>query len=152
MSKFVQNEENANRLLEWLDHGAPHTAFALQVTVGSYEESYHEVATEDEPDDDRNCGAVACMAGAASLMHDGTFGLPNASMDSTWEPIQTKAIAFLGIDVDELPEQIEHNMLDVFSPRAAEQFGNIDHATAYQSAQALRNFIEFGDPRWEEIH
>jgi hypothetical protein len=157
MSKFIKNTENLNRLLDWLDNGAPHTYFDLSHTVINLndEESYDGVSDDlIQAAVENGCGTVACIAGAASLMHVGLFGqvVDWELKEFGWTITQNRAVEFLGIpeSVRRDADGCKYYMLPVFDPILAEvKLGR--EATAADAAAALRSFARCGDPCWEDL-
>lgn len=153
MSIYLKNEANAARLLEWLDNGAPHTYFDIDTGVGSADDYQYGAKVDRCYDKSRaegmpaTCGTVCCIAGAADLMAAGIFGEPRApAWPRSWHGVEARAMRWLGIDMDALPEQVDNVYLDLFNPSLAPT-----GATGQQAAQALRNFIAYGEPRWETV-
>lgn len=157
---YIKNREALAKLLAWLEADAPTVDFDMDVGILRYGNEKSE----------GQCGTACCIAGAAVQMkldifgkplkvsdlkdipklHDSVHGLFNdIEQMELWGNIPETAVEYLGIDMNTLPEQacdLGH-VLDLFSN--SEDFG--DGCTAKQAAQALRNFDETGDPRWEEV-
>lgn len=157
----ITNLTNAARLLDWLDKGAPHTAFSLDWAVATPDEVLGEGATvgDDErkgdPEeqhvsvgvDNPACGTVACIAGAAYLMEKGLFGTNDAT-PVAWAAVKRVALEFLGVPENDAAWL--QTMPRVFDPDAARDAMERS-ANAADAAQALRNTIKYGEPRWEDI-
>jgi hypothetical protein len=122
------NLKNCQRLLNWLDAGAPHALFDMSLgfcTVEDYdlEDVHNQIETKGLGE----CGTVCCIAGmAAAMANDGIN--PSSQM---WETIQHEAQMFL-----DLPSPT------LFNHRLAPK-----NCTAQQAAQALRNVMK-GETPW----
>ena len=91
MADYIEglNVENCNKLLEWLDAGAPHAVF--DITVGNM----RVIERKDDNGEIRNswvaeqvktkgvgdCGTVCCIAGAAAALKEGDISTPIPSVD-----------------------------------------------------------------------
>jgi len=150
MSEFVKNEENAALLLEWLDNGAPHTILAME-TWGSdiytaIEDEYESVvaAYYDDVSIPETCGTAACIAGAACMMAQGTWGDAEAAIETDLTTPESDALRWLGITKDANALDAYHPL---FCPEAARD-GCGGLPTSQDAANALRNTIQSGDPKW----
>ncbi len=151
MAKYIEglNVENCNKLLEWLDAGAPHAVF--DITVGSacvieYKDDdghfmdpfvEHQVKTKGIGD----CGTVCCIAGAAAALKLGDISTPVQGIEFTG--IANLALDFLGLE----KQSGCHDpwlLHDLFDPDLAPS-----DCTPQQAAAALRR-VMVGEEPWEE--
>lgn len=151
MAKYIEglNIENCNKLLEWLDAGAPHAVFDISVgnmrvferkdDAGEIRNSW--VAEQVEAKGVGDCGTVCCIAGAAAALSEGDISTPIQSDD--FEVIATSALNFLGIEEQEDPAD-RYMLHDLFDPDLAPY-----NCTPQQAATALRR-VMVGEEPWEE--
>lgn len=157
-TRFTENFENVNRVLEWLYNGAPHTVFSIEVgSVGVDDyNKYFADDHDDNPEIPEECGSVCCIAGAAYQMYHGIFGEQYVEAEKDvyvpWHTVQSYADLFFGTDHEELPFQDsdDGHMLDIFDPALARSYLG-GQPSAAQAAQALYNFATTGDPKWETL-
>jgi hypothetical protein len=152
---YIKNREALLELVGWLMDDAPTVTFDI----------LKGVMTRGTESGEGVCGTICCIAGAAAQMHAGVFGLPltkdmmadmsaegnvlhEGSVMEIWQGAPQRAIEYLDIDLDTLPDQRcdQEYILDLFSDAMAPSA-----CTGYQAAQAVINFDETGDPRWKEI-
>lgn len=150
MADYIEglNVENCNKLLEWLDAGAPHAVF--DITVGNMRVIERKddngeirnswVAEQVETKGVGDCGTVCCIAGAAAALKEGDISTPIPSVD--FEVIATSALNFLGIEEQEDPED-KYMLHDLFDPDLAPY-----NCTPQQAAAALRR-VMVGEEPWE---
>ena len=152
MTKYIEdiNVENCNKLLAWLEAGAPHAVFHMRFSNGPIENvcsiedlrTYYPSAYQQvEAKGIGACGTVCCIAGAAAGMASGDIAKP---LDEGWHDVTDKALKFLGIKRQSNP--VDSWMIhDLFDPFLAPE-----NCTPQQAAQALRNVMEGKDP-WEGV-
>ncbi len=126
------NYENLNKLIDWLEAGAPHRVFSMtisnlpidQVHYGDISLSASERRKFGNPD----CGSVCCIAGAAA-----EFGGMKPGAYEDWCDVQNAALEYLGID----PSSTDMWMLPVFDPEFAPS-----SCSPQQAAAALKRWAE----------
>lgn len=142
----MPNFENINKVIDWLNRGAPEVIFSMRYSLHPIEDT--DVENKDYPDDNEGyyalaysqrqkvdaggCGSVCCIAGAAAQF-DGAK--PDDHGYTLWSSIQDRALQYFGInpkDYDDLPW-----MLPVFDPHLAPP--NCDPITA---AAALKRWAD----------
>lgn len=110
----MPNFENINKVIDWLNRGAPEVAFSMTYSnitskgLPVYEDDTDTFSpTELEKLLNGGCGSVCCIAGAAAQFS----GMP-PSENPAWSDIQARALEYFGFDHDEDTPW----MLPVFDP------------------------------------
>jgi hypothetical protein len=119
------NFDNINKVIDWLEQGAPEFVFSMRYGLTKVEETdlldedddqYETLAMSQKEKLDAGCGSVCCIGGAAAQFD----GMKPGDQYEGWWDIQTRALKYFGIPFD------EHTpwMLAVFDPDCApEQTG-----------------------------
>lgn len=154
MTKYIDgiNVENCNAILDWLDLGAPHAVFDMEIS--SLPVSQVCFDEDDEEDLEKkgvfyeqvetkgigSCGTACCIAGAAYGMMKGdiskTYGGPGGV---TWQEMSEAAGEWLGV-----PFNNDFYYNDLFENTRISK-----NATPADAAAALRR-VMVGDDAWIE--
>lgn len=141
------NHENINKVIDWLNRGAPEVIFSMKYALRTIDDT--DVEDKDYPEDNEGyyalaysqrqkvdaggCGSVCCIAGAAAQ-----FDGAKPDQYDEWSPVQKRALQYFGInpeDYDDLPW-----MLPVFDPDLAP-----DNCGPLTAAKALKLWAEHAD-------
>ena len=111
----MPNFENINKVIDWLNRGAPEVVFSMHYSNVPYDSLLIDAddtdrfsPTELEKALKGNCGSVCCIAGAAEQFS----GMP-ATENPDWSTTQARALKYFGLPPAELW------MLPVFDPHMA---------------------------------
>lgn len=137
------NYENLNKVIDWLERGAPEVVFSMHYALTAIDdtdlkneddpldEGFHTLALTEQAKVRGGCGSVCCIAGAAAQF----AGMKPDEYDA-WTDVQTRALNYFGIGVNESTPW----MLPVFDPEWAP-----DNCTPRQAAEALKRWAEHAD-------
>jgi len=147
MTQLIGNIANCNKLLAWLDGGAPHAVLDMGTTVRAPEK------WDDDEDTLGNiCGTICCIAGAAfqmSLTPDGSFppDILQEAEEASMDDVMWGAATWLGLDVL-CKGKIQNNglVLDLFCPDIAYDAGFVNPTPA-DAAAAVRRVMA-GEEAW----
>ena len=132
------NRENIDKVIDWLNRGAPEVVFSMRYSLSPIEDTdvedmeddgdgdgYYGLAPSEQAKvDNQSCGSVCCIAGAAAQFNGLTPG-----NYSSWFKVQEQALQFFGVR----PVGIIPRILPVFDPRLAPP--NCDPITAAAALQ-----------------
>ena len=132
------NHENINKVIDWLNRGAPEVVFSMVYSLRLIDDTgvedreddrngYYGLAPSEQAKvDEGSCGSVCCIAGAA-VQFAGVK--PDDPDYNCWSPIQNRALKFFGIT----PTGTIPWMLPVFDPEEAP-----DNCPPQLAAKALK--------------
>jgi hypothetical protein len=148
------NLENLEKLAQWLEAGAPHVIFDMNVGVcpltdqDVYDQTDYLTLQEyidAHPNPTPDCGTACCMAGAAYLMSQAPEGqlFPSleaqAKMTTLWTSIRNTAADFLGLHISQERWWVGHELFD--------QSLAPNNCTPAQAAAAVRRVMA-GEAPW----
>lgn len=143
------NLSHFNQLLAYFEAGAPHIVFDMNHGV-LVKENWEEYTDKPVP---RSCGAIACIAGAASLMATRTLGLKGIkkeklpSGEDSW--MDTRDTALRWLDLPAVAVTDRYRSSNFYGHPLFQPLYGYEDPTAAQAAQAIRNTMETGDPQWK---
>lgn len=134
------NLEKLATLANWLDDGAPHVVFDMDIpneligdaAIYRDPETIERYEIEAKQKNLGDCGTVCCIAGYAVHLA-GEAG----EKDSSWDDVQSKALSILGLTTD----GEDHPL---FNPLLAPE-----NCTPQEAAVAVRNVMEGKHP-WKD--
>lgn len=115
------NEQEFDRLINWLDCGAPEHLFSMHFSwhrYSAYSRQFDDVALERKAKP--RCGSICCIAGYLDQ---------GETDNSDWHSMQSNALRKLGLP----PTRI--SMIPLFDPDCA-----LNSPTPQQAADAVRRF------------
>jgi hypothetical protein len=140
------NVKNMNKVIAWLEAGAPHAYFDMDYGVQQPNdfEFFGNYTAYKNVEEKENCGTVCCIAGAAALMdyaeeidYKGVF--PKISPEMRWQEVEKRALKYLG-----LPKDCADFGNELFSPEYAPE-----NCTPQEAAEAMKRVMK-GEYPWPE--
>lgn len=141
--------ETLNKVIAWLEAGAPHIEVKPGVSVEGFDMSVgiitqHETSLSENP----SCGTVCCIAGAITQFDTG-FSIEDFALNDEWDfdyddwevswaDVKHHATELLGLDDDEASS--------LFEPYNYEERGAY---TPIEAATVLKHFRDTGEVNWE---
>lgn len=129
------NKELLIQTINWLEAGAPERRFDMGKMI--------EYDTDEPPTN--WCGTTCCIAGYVWQTAHTPDDIP-PGLYLYWDTIERQAATLLGLNFN-----VAHRL---FYPSSSDNIAypeDWDTITPAQAAQAIRNVMAHGEPRWEEI-
>jgi hypothetical protein len=136
--------ENMNKVIAWLEAGAPHAYFDMEYGVEDVYDDFfnqHYSIYKDVPKKE-DCNTVCCIAGAAALMsyaEDNQLKtvFPENHVDMRWDEIEDRALCYLGLPKDDIAFGNQ-----LFSHEIAPE-----NCTPKEAAEAMKRLLK-GEKAW----
>ena len=128
------NKELLQQTINWLEAGAPERRFDMGKMIDY----------DDKPNN--WCGTTCCIAGYVWQQQNSPSDVPTHNIYEFWNQIEVQAAAMLG-----LKPAIAHRLFYPSSSDNRSYPGEWEEITPAEAAQAIRNVMAYGEPRWEEI-
>jgi hypothetical protein len=128
------NKELLIQTINWLEAGAPERKFNM-IKMIEY----------DDTPPKNWCGTTCCIAGYVWQQSKTPEDI-QGGLYVYWDTIEAQAAAMLG-----LKPAIAHQLFYPSSSDNRSYPGEWEEITPAEAAQAIRNVMAHGEPRWEEI-
>lgn len=133
------NKELLIQTINWLEAGAPERTFNMSKMV--------EYANPNDDTRPENwCGTACCIAGYVWQQQKTPADVLTHNIYDFWYTIEAQAAEMLG-----LRPAVAHQLFFPSSSDNRSYPGVWDEITPAEAAQAVRNVMAHGEPRWEDI-
>lgn len=144
------NRENLQKLIDWLDAGAPHFIFDMRTDLESYyvQDLSERLFQQVEAKGIGECGTVCCIAGWAAQQ----MGV-KPEHDFVWQTIRNKALQFFGLGEPKSAMSLDYRDPDWFGHPLFNSILAPHDCTPEQAAKAARRVLEDpADPNpWKDV-